>query len=113
MNSPLKDFIEKLKDKKREEKPNITNARHTHTSGGSSNENADIKCDGVVTLQPGRWKVGDLVRVRHAAGTIYAVVQGETVATGDPFRLGRWYWLLSETGDEWVHEDLVDDATCA
>ncbi len=56
-----------------------------------------------------RFYLGDLVQVHHQDGLVEAgEVQGLTCAVPDSEHSpGYWYWVLSETGEQWVHESLV------
>ncbi len=55
-------------------------------------------------------RVGDLVQVHHQDGRVEAgEVQGLTrIEAPSVCRPGYWYWVLSETGEQWVHESLLE-----
>jgi hypothetical protein len=56
-----------------------------------------------------QWSIGTLVRVRRMDGRrLYGVVQGEAEHRDWPLTPGRWVWVLTEEGDEWVHESFVE-----
>ncbi len=57
-----------------------------------------------------RWLPGDLVQVHHQDGRVEAgEVQGLTrIEAPSVCRPGYWYWVLSETGEQWVHESLLE-----
>jgi len=57
-----------------------------------------------------RFYLGNLVQVHHQDGRVEAgEVQGLTrIEAPSVCRPGYWYWVLSETGEQWVHESLLE-----